>query len=46
MIITVHSTYQHKGPVRTLSKLRDAAKIVFKTNPQLHHSAELRIHDK
>ena len=26
----------HKGPVRTLSELRDAAKIVFKTDPQLH----------
>ena len=26
----------HKGPVRTLSELRDAAKIVFKTDHQLH----------
>ena len=26
----------HKGPVRTLSELRDVAKIVFKTDPQLH----------
>ena len=26
----------HKGPVRTLSECRDAAKIVFKTDPQLH----------
>ena len=26
----------HKGPVRTLSELRDAAKIVFRTEPQLH----------
>ena len=26
----------HKGPARTLSELRDAAKIVFKTDPQLH----------
>ena len=26
----------HKGPVRTLSELRDAAKTVFKTDHQLH----------
>ena len=26
----------HKGPVRTLSELKDAAKIVFRTQPQLH----------
>ena len=25
----------HKGPVRTLSELRDATKIVFRTEPQL-----------
>ena len=25
----------HKGPVRTLSELRDAAKIVYRTEPQL-----------
>ena len=30
----------HKGPVRTLSELRDAAKIVLKTNPLLHHNVE------
>ena len=28
----------HKGPVRTLSELRNAAKIVLKTNPQFHHN--------
>ena len=27
----------HKGPVRTLSELRDAAKIVFRTEPQLQY---------
>ena len=26
----------HKGPVKTLSELRDAARFVFKTDPQLH----------
>ena len=26
----------HNGPVRTLSEPRDAAKIYFKTDPQLH----------
>ena len=30
----------HKGPVRSLSELRDAAKIVLKTNPLLHHNVE------
>ena len=29
----------HKGPVRTMSELRNAAKIVFKTDPQLHRVA-------
>ena len=31
--------FTHKGSVRTLSELRDAAKIVFKTDPQLHCAA-------
>ena len=30
----------HKGPVRTLSELRDAAKIVLKDNSLLHHNVE------
>ena len=35
----------HKGPVRTLSELRDAAKIVFKLDPQLH-CVTTKIYDK
>ena len=34
----------HKGPVRTLSELRDAAKIIFKATPQLHFAMTPDIH--